>query len=157
MLFIPKFFLNLSSRSFNNNVVCLGEQLIKVVLVLREILPIHFWMGADVDASPNNLVREFSSFNFKIIGEDQNLIDLAENTDQFLSGVFIAIEGNEITDIKSDAAGSTEDEPFRGLDLINVLIEIRAFDTTAFEIYSESLAIIEKLSSHFNEPIQTKK
>ncbi|MES2273048.1 MAG: hypothetical protein V4487_02520 [Chlamydiota bacterium] len=45
---------------------------------------------------------------------------------------------------------STEDEQFRALDFNGILIEIRAFDTSFFEIYSEDEGVIKKISNKFN-------
>lgn len=48
----------------------------------------------------------------------------------------------------------TEDEPFRSLDLNGVLIEIRAFDTSYFEIYSENKILMERLAELYNAKIE---
>lgn len=40
----------------------------------------------------------------------------------------------------------TEDEPFRAINCSGVIMELRTFDTSYFEIYSENLKIIEKLA-----------
>jgi hypothetical protein len=49
----------------------------------------------------------------------------------------------------------TEDEQFRPLNLEGVLLEIRAFDTSFFEIYSEDGNLIQALATRFNKKHST--
>ena len=44
----------------------------------------------------------------------------------------------------------TEDEAYRAIDGIGILLEIRAFDATYFEVYLNDKLIADKLYNHFN-------
>lgn len=48
----------------------------------------------------------------------------------------------------------TEDEQFRSLELEGILIEIRAFDASYFELYSEDLELIKELSKIYHMEIE---
>lgn len=43
----------------------------------------------------------------------------------------------------------TEENPFRSLNIEGVLVEIRTFDTSFFEIFSENEIVIRDLSDRF--------
>jgi hypothetical protein len=45
----------------------------------------------------------------------------------------------------------TEDEPFRFISCNGALIEVRMFDTSYIEIYSEDEIILKKISNNFNK------
>lgn len=63
---------------------------------------------------------------------------------------FFAI-ANEIKNEKLEKIEiCTEDEAFRILNLNEVYLEIRTFDTSFFEIFSEDEGIIKMLSDKFN-------
>ena len=55
-----------------------------------------------------------------------------------------------------DVELETEDEPFRPINANGILIEIRAFDTTYFEIYSDNKELIIKISKIYNVKIERK-
>jgi hypothetical protein len=86
------------------------------------------------------------SFELRKIGNIHSLINLCENINQFLSGVFIAVKEKNKNSKCSDLRVGTEDEQFRPLHLDGILIEIRAFDTSYFEVYSDNFDLTGKLS-----------
>lgn len=90
------------------------------------------------------------SFFLSEIGSDEALIKLSSQINQFLSGVFLAINKNTINLKIEQLKVGTEDEQFRSLPLEGILIEIRAFDTSLFEIYTEDKKIIKELTQKFN-------
>ncbi len=95
------------------------------------------------------------SFQLKKLGDDASLIDLCENIDQFLSGVFIAIIKADQSNLNGlNVCVGTEDEPFRSLELDGVLIEIRTFDTSYFEIYSENQILMKELAELYDANIE---
>lgn len=150
-IFKPKFTIQLEPKNFPpGQVVCLGSQLIAIVNCIKHTLAPHTWYGADIIAvgkeiKKHNLSRVF----LKEIGTDLSMIELCSGTDQFLSGVFLAIR-NEFSNQKLDnIEADTEDEEFRPLNIGGVLIEIRAFDTSFFEIFSEDELLIKKISDTF--------
>ena len=77
------------------------------------------------------------SFQLRKIGDSHSLINICENIDQFLSGVFIAVKEKNQNFKCQDLYIGTEDEQFRSLNFDGILIEIRAFDTSYFELYSD--------------------
>lgn len=159
-MFEPKYLIRLDNKAFlPEQVVCLGSQLKSVIKNLSELIEAHVWFCADVDAiSPIPKKLEINSGQLKKLGHNSSLINLCENIDQFLSGVFIAIiEKNENLKIPNLHIG-TEDEQFRPLeDLDGVLVEIRAFDTSYFELYSEDAILMKKLSKIYDVKIENKR
>lgn len=160
-MFIPKYEIFIKKECFYpDQAICLGEQLIKIVKFLSKFLPRHIWYAGDVDAynlSPIDF--ELGSPLLKKIGNDYKIINLSSRIQQFNSGVFLSIkdplniqENNQI--ISGDIRVSTDDLPFRPILLDNILIEIRAIDTSFFSIYSESEDFIRKLSENFNVGIE---
>src|ERR1700689_580017 len=138
-MFEPKYLICLNKTVFfPEQVVCLGSQLKSIIKNISELIEAHVWFCADIDAfSPIPKKLGIDLFRLKKIGNNSSMINLCENIDQFLSGVFIAIrEENEKLQCPDLRVG-TEDEQFRSLNLEGVIIEIRAFDTSYFELYSD--------------------
>jgi len=154
-MFEPTFLIRLDKKAFSHNqVVCLGSQLKSIVKNLSELIEPHVWFGADVDAiSPMPKKLGVDSFQLGKIGDSHSLINLCENIDQFLSGVFIAVKEKNQNFKCSELRIGTEDEQFRPLNLDGILIEIRAFDTSYFEVYSDNSVLMEKLSKIYRVKI----
>ena len=133
---------------------CLGEQLEKI-LELIELYPSTknaVWYASDVDSSPiPDCIRNFADFIPKKIGDTSNLILICKNVDQFLSGVFFAFS-KDIGD-QLNKGFETEDTSFR--DIGDAILEIRAFDTTFFEIYTSDYELARKISERFHCEIST--
>ncbi len=156
-MFRPKYLIRLWRNAFEKTeVACLGIQLIELVEFLTPIIPFHTWYGADMDANfiPEALFN-FRSYNLKKIGDDLALYAMLKTTDQFLSAVFIVLK-REFDNSKFIEVG-TEDPKFRQIDVEGVILEIRAFDTSYFELYSDDFSLIQKISNHFKKvEIETK-
>lgn len=143
-MYKPKFLITLKANDFYpDSFVCLGSQLITIVRHLHPLLAPHIWLAADID-----------SFLLKNIGDDEAMIKMCSEVDQFLSGVFCAIENQYANQNLHGIEIETEDEQYRPIDINGVLIEIRAFDTSYFEIYSENRDLIRELAKKFNKDIQ---
>lgn len=155
-MFKPKYLICLDKRAFPpEQVVCLGSQLKSIVESLSELIAMHVWFCADVDAfSPIPTKLGIDSFRLKKIGNDSSLIDLCENIDQFIWGVFLCIDSNFSSQNIQNVELETEDESFRPIPCDGVLIEIRAFDTSYFALYSEDLALMKKISAMYNVEIE---
>lgn len=155
-MFEPKYLIRLTKKVFlQDPVVCLGSQLKSIVENLSELMEFHVWFGADVDAiSPMPKKLGIDSFQLRKIGDDQSLISLCENIDQFLSGVFVAVKEIKQNCKYSELRVGTEDEQFRSLSLDGILIEIRAFDTSCFEVYSDDPILIERLAGVYKVKIE---
>ncbi len=148
VMFLPKYLICLDKKVFSHDpAVCLGSQLKSIVKNLSELIEPHIWFGTDIDAiSPLPKKLGVDSFQLRKIGDGYTLINLCEKIHQFLSGVFIAVKEKNDNLKCPDLCIETEDEQFRSLNLDGVLIEIRALDTSCFELYSESKFLMEKLS-----------
>lgn len=150
-MFKPKFLIILKPEDFGEgNFVCLGSQLITIVNHLAPMLVPHFWLAADVDAYE---ARKYGldSFYLTNVGDDATLIKICSEVDQFLAGVFFAIDAQYKDQNPNHIEVDTEDEQFRALDINGVLIEIRALDTSNFEVYSEDEELIGKFAKKFNK------
>lgn len=154
-MFEPKYLIRLDKEAFSyDQVVCLGSQLKSIIKNLCELIEPHVWFGADVDAiSPMPKKLGVDSFQLRKIGDSHSLINLCENIDQFLSGVFIAVKEKNQNCKCSELCVETEDEQFRSLNLDGILIEIRAFDTSYFELYSDNPILMNKLSKLYKTKI----
>lgn len=154
-MFRPKFQLMLSKENFYpSTMVCLGSQMISIINFLETKLPPHTWYSADIDANGQGAKKyNLHSEVIKKIGTDSSLIKICAEIDQFLSGIFFAIEnGQQYKSI--DIEVDTEDEPFRRLNIDGVLLEIRAFDTSYFDFFSEHEKIIKELSEKFKSHVK---
>ena len=130
--------------------------MIVIVSFLEKLLPNHNWYCSDVDTfGTAGKKYNFSSKFLKKIGSDRSMINFSQEIDQFLSGVFLAIEEKYSCNTINLSIG-TEDDQFRPINIEGVLLEIRAFDTSFFEIYSDNKDIIEQLSNRFNSSYQKK-
>jgi len=143
-MYKPKFLITLKANDFYpNNFVCLGSQLITIVRYLQPLLAPHIWLAADID-----------TFLLKKIGDDEAMIKMCAEVDQFLSGDFCAIETQYADQNLQGLEIETEDEQYRPIDINGVLIEIRAVDTSYFEVYSEDRDLMRELAKKFNKEIQ---
>ncbi len=91
--------------------------------------------------------------NPKKVGNIFDLLSILSITDQFLSGVFIAVK--EGAQISNTIELGTEDTKFRPIEMEGVVIEIRAFDTSYFEVYTEDLSLMQKISTHFQTKLMS--
>ena len=145
-MFNPKYRLLIPPESFpEDQCICLGSQLISVINVLKKNLPAHTWYGADVQAVGKGGV-DLSGFQLKSIGSDEQFISYCLNISQFIWGVFLCISK---VCLPSNVELGTEDEPFRSIPCSGILIEIRMFDTSYIEIYSEDENMLKKISNNF--------
>ena len=80
----------------------------------------------------------------KMVANIMDFIKIIREVDQFLSGVFIAYKKREDN---CELNYETEDVQFR--DFGNAFIEIRAYDTTCFEIYTSSILVSNLLENKY--------
>ncbi|MBU6382696.1 MAG: hypothetical protein KGR16_00040 [Verrucomicrobia bacterium] len=154
-MFRPKFQLILSTEHFYpSTAICLGSQMISIIDFLETKLPPHTWYSADINAIGQATKKyNLQSRIIKKLGTASSLIKICAEIDQFLSGVFFAIQGSqqcESIDIEVD----TEDNPFRILNIDGILLEIRAFDTSFFNFFSENEKILKELSENFKSHVK---
>lgn len=150
-MFDPRYKLVIKRESFpKDQGICLGSQLITLVQFLKNVLPSHIWYGTNIEAvGPAASKYDLDTHQLIKIGDDSNLIKYCSEIVQFIWGVFLCLDKSHENQSFINTKLSAEDESFRGIELSGVLIEIRAFDTSFFEIYSQDEGILMKLSKHF--------
>ena len=155
-MFSPRYRVLLTSKCFpQDKVVCLGTQLISIVNFIKEVLPSHMWYGADVEAIGKGMKKyNIDNIQLNVIGADLQFIEYCSEIEQFIWGVFLCIDSDFLFQNIQDVELETEDEPFRSIPCNGVLIEIRAFDTSYFGIYSEDVGLMKKLSKKYNVEVE---
>ncbi|MGL5263781.1 MAG: hypothetical protein ACRDAI_04290 [Candidatus Rhabdochlamydia sp.] len=148
-MFNPKYLAVLTRESFpTDKVICLGTQLISIVHALKDSLSEHLWYGADVVAVGKNATNyNVNDIQANLIGNDLHFIRYCSGIDQFIWGVFLCVDSRFNS---QNIELETEDPSFRPIACNGILLEIRTFDTTFFEIYSEDKKITEIISRQFN-------
>lgn len=148
-MFKPKFSILL--RPDRDGCTCLGSQLIDIVDVVKAELEAHLWYASDVDAFssvPSELGLD--TWFLRRIGDDAALCNFCSRIEQFIWGVFIAIRDIDCREERIERTQlSAEDEEFRPIDLEGVLLEIRAFDSSLFEVVSDNENLINRLGLRF--------
>jgi hypothetical protein len=156
LMFNPKCRILLMSKAFpRDKVVCLGTQLISIVNSIKGFLPQHIWYGADVEAVGKNVKKhKLNGIRLNIIGTDSQFIEYCSEIEQFIWGDFLCIDSNFSSKNIQNIELETEDVLFRSINCEGVLLEIRAFDTTCFEIYSEHVELIKNMSKMYDVDVE---
>ena len=123
---------------------CLGSQLVELVELLNTREGGLTWgvfnlepLSGAASVAPDGDDRTWSS---------DDVVRLGRSKDQFLRGVFVAARlGVQTPSFRSDI--DTEDPV--DVDLRGAIAEIRAFDTSFFEVITESMPIAEYLARHY--------
>ncbi len=151
-MFNPKYQVSLKTECFpRDTFICLGTQLISIINALKDFLPKHVWYGADVAATGKGAMKtNINGFQPNPIGTDLDFIQYCTGINQFIWGVFLCIDSSYLSQNIKNVELETEDEPFRPIDWNGILLEIRTFDTSYFEIYSETEEITQIISKQFN-------
>jgi hypothetical protein len=125
-------------------VCCLGSQLAHIVSLLSECLGEVVWYSTDVDLVGHGF--PVPAQTLQVLGRSPRLIELANKVDQFLRGVFLAVDAKiPIPQFRKDI--DTEDAV--EAELGNAIIEIRTFDTTYFELYTQDSQLAEYIERTF--------
>jgi hypothetical protein len=129
-------------------VACTGEQLALVLKVLTATHQTMNWYVADVIMTTDQIQWDiYSSTRPCLIGNTDTLISICGKIEQFSSGVFLGVNMNDHA-ISWAKEYETEDLAFEDNEF--AAVEIRAFDTTYFEIYSSDIELLNKLVEQFN-------
>jgi hypothetical protein len=142
--------IELTGQEINDEIVCTtGYQLAMILESIKSQISSCIWYGADISVSNSSTSSLLTlNENPSVIGNTGELIKFSLQTDQFLSGVFLAVPENIDHPTWLRHPG-TEDEPTK--DLGDAILEIRAFDTSFFELYSSNSKIIESLTKYFKK------
>lgn len=138
----------------NDEVVGLGSQLVRIVNIVSEGSCDCSWYAADVDAYeklPPQISRGQPSP--QLIGSEQEMLLFASSVEQFLSGVFLLMPNNSYESF-FQYQFFTEDLPFR--DIAPAVVEIRAFDTSYFELYSYQITTLSNIASTFKTVVMSR-
>lgn len=154
-MFNPKYRILITSKNFSEDkFICLGSQLASIINSLKCLLPLHVWYGSNVEAVGENAVKyNVRGFQPSLIGNDSQFVEYCLGIEQFIWGDFLCIDSQLPSQNILNVEIETEDAPFRPIDSDGVLLEVRAFDTSYFEIYSEDKNLILKLSQIFKVQI----
>ncbi len=144
-----------SNNIDSDSTACTGNQLTMIISSLKNVLKDYLWYIADIEYNYYN-INSFDDSKEKLptpkikpllIGNSEKLIEYLKNVDQFMSGVFLAVN-NIDTKIKwpQDIIFDTENPtPY----LEQAEIDIRAIDTSFFEIFTSNEQIMDQLNKSF--------
>jgi hypothetical protein len=77
---------------------------------------------------------------------------VAHGIEQFFSGVFLLMPADFGEELQKESW--TEEDEFA--DLGDAIVEIRAFDTSSYDVYSNDLVLLSLLSKAFNSEVLTR-
>jgi len=125
------------------NSECEGQQLVTLLEKIR--VDIAVWFAADVNSKPM-FPSQFSSQTPERLGSTSRLISMSGEVDQYFSGVFLGLI-NDISDAKLLEQNYNTEDKYSDME-INFDIEIRALDTSYFEVYLKNSAWLKGLGSN---------
>ena len=133
--------------SSNERVCCTGSQLLEILLVIEKKTKNCDWYIADIDMSTIHDLPLPSIPDGKplYLGNITKLKNMCKSVNQFYSGIFFAIPKGMEAD--SSRCFDTEEPPTSNLG--NAILELRAFDTSYFDVYCSQLDIIQLLHKYF--------
>jgi hypothetical protein len=133
----------ITGNQINGEMVsCTGLQFVLLINSLAKQLENCYWYIADISAVggllPSTLVE--NSASFIKVGKTQELVQLVGQIEQLASGIFLAIPESILEpDLSGDF--NTESDPTE--DLGDAVLEIRALDTSYFEVYYSEYLLLE--------------
>lgn len=129
---------------------CTGKQMKELLVHVEPWLQLCDWYLLDIRI--NNHVEFLSSSGHHPQRISREILgSVCAQVDQFLSGIFLAVPSG-VSQPKLHLDAKTEDEP--SADLGDALLEIRAFDTSYFEIYTPLPALAERLHQLFGVEVE---
>ena len=148
----PRFCLSLTGAEINESEFsCSGEQL---CLLLTELMTVQRdikWFACDVSAVNLPLYwKSFSDGTPREVGTADDFLRQIKAVEQFESAVIFATDGDSTQEFSLEHF--TEDERFTDIEFAN--LQIRAFDTTYFELYSTDKALLEEVHNRFGGKLE---
>lgn len=126
---------------------CKGYQLKNILCILESFTKDFNWYVTDV-LTNTGYVKDLPIDNLNFVGSTKKLKSIAANIEQFDSGIFIAASKTFNIDKYKLKRFDTDSDP--EMHIPEALIEIRAFETTFFEIYTYDQSVIDKLMKEFD-------
>ena len=124
---------------------CTGNQLVQILRYIDNRLT-GSWFCDNVEANKNSSKNVLFIEEIIKIGSTEDFILFSSQISQFLSGVFIIRDDDNIENSKMNPM-DTEEKQF--VKFNNENFQIRAFDTAYFEIYSNEPNLINGLINEF--------
>lgn len=144
----PKFLMRIITTLDSDKNSCLGEQLAQILSCISVETKDCNWYVFDVDYFNKSQSKLFAtSTNIYHFENTDELVSHVVKIDQFLSGVFIAIKKDVLVEWDIERLPETEMDKFMQHD--EAELEIRAFDTSYFEICGMNPFIEAKIKSCF--------
>lgn len=137
----------LTSSTFGAEVACLGAQLEDVLRTLYPEGTTLRWYYSDVEANKRSSLSEAPGVHQA--GDLDQLLTAVRTVDQFQRGVFF---GSDVSAPRFREDPNTEDAEFANVG--DAEVEIRAFDTTSFEIYSSDASLLGRLSERYGVKVE---
>ena len=129
----------------NSQLMCTGAQLAEILAAINVISPGMDWYVCDLEVVDSSalLSRSPPAFN----NTTTEFAAMCRSVTQFLSGVFFGVSSeNKNPSLRIDA--STEDSETS--ELKDALWEVRAFDSSFFEVYCSNRQILSQFCGRFN-------
>lgn len=144
------FYLEVDGKVFNDEFSCLGRQLAEILTVIHHFNTSYTWFVFDVGGGSHQSIEEFFVGESKpaYFSSTEQLLTSVKEVVQFDSGVFIASDSKELT-WSLEEVPHTEAE--QTMQVEGSVIEIRAFDFSAFEIYTDNYSLYQVLKNRFAE------
>ncbi|EHQ90118.1 hypothetical protein DesyoDRAFT_3080 [Desulfosporosinus youngiae DSM 17734] len=144
----------LGKEQFSAELICLGDQLGKILNCIKYELRNHCWFVFDVFGSSHTLMSCLfpqDQAGICLINTTEELIEKVKKVIQFERGVFIAFPINKEVLWKKNLLPQTE--ALEGLHHPESEIEIRAFDYSYFEVYTLRDTLSKVFRSCFKFPV----
>jgi hypothetical protein len=152
---IPNYVIRLNGEKINGeHVSCTGRQLLIILDALSGLAEDCVWFAADVSANNAlpHVLSPHSAEPFRV-GSLSELKVACALVDRYFSGVFLGIlRASE--EIVRRGSFNTEDTPFR--DIHEAILEIRAFDTSYYEVYSVKRSLLKPLATRFGVRVESR-
>jgi hypothetical protein len=143
--------VRLDGESIDGDAVsCTGKQLAALLDAIAPPIQDCVWFIADLELLGSPTEPRFSSPEPVRYGSTEALRKFIFPVDQILSGVFLAVSNQNVPPTWSRLYW-TDEEPFTTID--DAEIEIRAFDTSYFEIVTANSDVLLELSNHYGSMI----
>lgn len=132
------------------SVSCTGKQMRELLVQVEPWVGSCEWHILDIKTNNSTDLLAYDAQNQQPLSGEA-LKDTCLRVDQFMSGIFLAVpHGLSQPKLQLDAV--TEDEP--SSDIGDALLEIRAFDTSYFEIYTPLPELAERLHHRFGVEVE---
>jgi hypothetical protein len=146
----PQYQLQLTSEHFNDQFVGTGLQLRQLLGHLGASVQDCVWYGADIEATGMRH-EALKGWVPQRIGSIDELWAASMAVDQFIWGVFLALPvAVGLPDWPAEVGA--QDPAFR--DIGSARLEVRAFDTSWWDVYSSDSVLMQRLAGEFGVAVK---